>query len=96
MGPIRWPRQACASPSRQTDNFQLLVGVYNGDPARPCDSDDPQVCDNDGLDFELDDPPLFMVEGAYKYNQERLAGTVALAGQSLGTFENQRFDGEAT
>jgi porin len=75
------------------DNFQLLVGVYNGDPAPPCASDDPQVCNNDGLDFELDDPPLLMVEGAYKYNQESLAGTVKVGGWNhFGTFENQRFD----
>ena len=70
-----------------------MVGVYNGDPAPPCASDDPQVCNNDGLDFELDDPPLLMVEGAYNYNQERLAGTVKLGGWNhFGTFEDQRFD----
>jgi porin len=75
------------------DNFQLLVGVYNGDPAPPCASDDPQVCNNDGLDFELDDPPLLMVEGAYKYNQERLPGTIKVGGWNhFGTFEDQRFD----
>ncbi|HET7851136.1 MAG TPA: carbohydrate porin, partial [Methyloceanibacter sp.] len=74
------------------DNFQLLVGLYNGDPAPPCGSDDPQVCNSNGLDFELDDPPLLMVEGAYKYNQDRLAGTVKLGGWNhFGTFEHQRF-----
>ena len=75
------------------DKMQLLVGVYNGDPAPPCASDDPQVCNNDGLDFELDDPPLLMVEGAYKYNQERLAGQVKIGGWNhFGDFEHQRFD----
>ena len=75
------------------DKFQLLVGVYNGDPAPPCGSDDPQVCNSNGLDFELDDPPLLMVEGAYKYNQERLAGTIKLGGWNhFGDFEDQRFD----
>ena len=33
--PIRWRRPAFASPSRRTTISQLLVGVYNGDPARP-------------------------------------------------------------
>jgi porin len=76
------------------DNLQLLVGVYNGDPAPPCASDDPQVCNNDGLDFELDDPPLLMIEGAYKYNQSgRLPGTVKVGGWNhFGDFEHQRFD----
>ncbi|HSB58190.1 MAG TPA: carbohydrate porin, partial [Methyloceanibacter sp.] len=74
------------------DKFQLLVGLYNGDPAPPCASDDPQVCNNNGLDFELDDPPLLMVEGAYKYNQERLAGQLKLGGWNhFGDFEHQRF-----
>ena len=74
------------------DAMQLLVGVYNGDPAPPCASDDPQVCNSNGLDFELDDPPLLMVEGAYKYNQDRLAGTIKLGGWNhFGTFEHQRF-----
>ena len=75
------------------DNFQLLVGLYNGDPAPPCASEDPQVCNSDGLDFELDDPPLLLVEGAYKYNQDRLAGTIKLGGWNhFGDFEHQRFD----
>ena len=75
------------------DKFQLLVGLYNGDPAPPCGSDDPQVCNSNGLDFELDDPPLLMVEGAYKYNQDRFAGTIKLGGWNhFGDFEHQRFD----
>jgi len=76
------------------DNFQLLAGVYNGDPAPPCASDDPQICNSNGLDFELNDPPLLMVEGAYSYNQSgRLPGTVKVgAWNQFGTFEHQRFD----
>jgi porin len=75
------------------DNFQLLIGLYNGDPAGPNCQGDPQVCNNNGLDFRLDDPPLLMVEGAYKYNQDRLAGTIKLGGWNhFGEFEDQRFD----
>jgi porin len=74
------------------DKATLLIGVYNGDPSHPCSSDDPQICNNDGLDFELDSPALLMVEGAYKYNQDRLAGTIKIGGWNhFGTFEDQRF-----
>jgi porin len=63
-----------------SDKFKLLIGVYNGDPAGPNCRGDPQVCNNNGLDFRLDDPPLVMVEGAYKYNQNQLAGTIKIGG----------------
>ena len=52
------------------DKMSLMVGVYNGDPAGPNCTGDPQLCDDNGLDFRLDSPPLLMVEGAYKYNQK--------------------------
>jgi porin len=75
------------------DKLSLMIGVYNGDPAPPCGSPNPQVCNSDGLDFSLDDPPLLMAEGAYSYNQDKLAGTVKLGGWNhFGTFENLRFD----
>ena len=71
----------------------LLVGVYNGDPAPECASDDPQVCNNHGLDFELDDPPLLMIEGGYTYNQKGLRGIVKIGGWNhFGKFNHQRFD----
>ncbi len=76
------------------DKASLLVGVYNGDPAPPNCTGDPQRCNNDGLDFSLDWPPLLMVEGAYKYNQAQpLPGTLKLGGWNhFGTFEHLRFD----
>ncbi len=75
------------------DKIGLMVGVYNGDPAPKCRSDDPQVCNPHGLDFELDDPPLLMVEGKYSYNPNGLAGTVKIGGWNhFGTFNHQRFD----
>jgi porin len=76
------------------DKASLLVGVYNGDPAPPNCTGDPQRCNNDGLDFSLDSPPLLMVEGAYKYNQAQpLPGTLKLGGWNhFGTFEHLRFD----
>jgi porin len=76
------------------DKFGLMVAVYNGDPASPNCTGDPQECNSDGLDFRLDSPPLLMIEGAYKYNQEgSLPGAVKLGGWNhFGTFEHQRFD----
>ncbi len=72
------------------DKASLLVGVYNGDPAPPNCTGDPQRCNNDGLDFNLDSPPLLMVEGAYNYNQAQpLPGTLKLGGWNhFGTFEH--------
>ncbi len=77
-----------------TDKLALLIGVYNGDSAPPNCTGDPQKCNNDGLDFRLDSPPLLMVEGDYKYNQQEvLPGTLKLGGWNhFGTFEHLRFD----
>lgn len=76
------------------EKFDLLVGVYNGDPAPKCANEDPQRCNDHGLDFELDDDPLLMVEGAYRYNQQgRLPGTVKIGGWNhFGSFADNRFD----
>jgi porin len=75
------------------DDFQLLIGAYNGNPAGPNCPGNPQVCDNNGLDFNLQVPALLMAEGAYKYNQDGLGGTIKLGGWNhFGTFEHLRFD----
>jgi porin len=82
--------RVAVNPNERT---ALLVAVYNGDPAPPCASDDPQICNNHGLDFELDDPPLLMAEGAYTYNPNGLRGIVKFGGWNhFGEFEHQRFD----
>jgi porin len=77
------------------EKWGLMIGVYNGDPAPACNKagGDPQRCNPHGLDFELDDPPLLMVEGKYSYNPNGLAGTVKIGGWNhFGTFNHQRFD----
>ena len=75
------------------DQVGLMMAVFNGDPVGPNCTGDPQECNDNGLDFRLDDPPLLMVEGSYKYNQEELAGTIKVGGLNhFGTFEHQRFD----
>jgi porin len=75
-----------------------MAGVYNGKPAGDCpDDEDPQVCNNHGLDFPIDDPPLLMIEGAYKYNQgeKQLPGTIKVGGwKNFGNFFHTRFDAD--
>jgi porin len=72
-----------------TDQLTLMAAVYNGDPAGPNCNGDPQRCNDHGLEFRFDDPPLLFAEAAYKYK----SGTVKLGGWNhFGTFENQRFD----
>jgi porin len=80
-----------------TGNTSVLVGLYNGDPAPRCNKagGDPQRCNDHGLDFELDDDPLLMAEGAYSYEfgGGRLPGTIKVGGWNhFGTFEHQRLD----
>jgi porin len=67
------------------------VGVYNGDPAGAHCTGNPQVCDDDGLEFPLDSPPLVMAEGSYKYDQKgRLPGTLKIGGwNQFGTLHEQ-------
>ncbi len=78
-----------------TEKTNVMVGVYNGDPAPPCAADDPQICNNDGLDFRLRGDPLLMAEGAYNYELAggRLPGTIKIGGWNhFGEFEHQRID----
>jgi porin len=77
------------------DKFGFKVGLYNGDPAGPNCKGDPQVCDNNGLEFRIGDPPLLMAEGSYTYNQgaDQLPGGIKVGGWShFGKFADQRFD----
>ena len=78
---------------RPNDNWSFMLGVYNGDPAGAHCTGNPQVCDDNGLDFRFDSPPLLMAEGGYKYNQEgHLPGTIKIGGwNQFGTLHNQPF-----
>jgi len=78
-----------------TTRTSMMVGIYNGDPAPQCnkDGDNPQRCNDHGLDFELDDPPLLMAEGAYSYSLAggRLPGLIKIGGWNhFGKFEHLR------
>ena len=78
---------------KPNDKWSLMLGVYNGDPAGAHCTGNPQVCDDNGLDFRLDTPPLMIAEGSYHYNQDgQLPGTIKIGGwNQSGTLHNQPF-----
>lgn len=70
------------------ENLSILAGIFNGSPADP-NADDPQRDNRHGTNFRLDDPPLIMVEGQYKYTLG-LPGTLRLGGwKGLDDFADQ-------
>jgi porin len=78
-----------------TDSITSLSAVFNGDPAGP-GPDDPQSRDRYGLNFRVNDPPLFLQEFQYAWNQAKdakgLPGTFKLGGwYHGGLFADQRF-----
>jgi porin len=80
------------------DQLTLLFAVFNGDPAGPGEGD-PQRRNPTGTSFRINDPPLFMSEINFAYNQDKnatgLPGTVKLGGwYHFGQFADQRFSAE--
>ena len=80
-----------------TERTSLMVGVYNGDPAPQCNKagGDPQRCNDNGLDFEMEGSPLLMAEAAYSYELAggQLPGQIKVGGWNhFGEFEHQRVD----
>jgi porin len=65
-----------------TDNVTVLAALFDGDPAGPyrpgVNNPLPQLRDNSGTNFRLQDLPLIMTEAAYAYNQDK--NTAALPG----------------
>lgn len=85
--PVGGPIYPIATPGvrvsfEPNDNLKIMAGLWNGDPVGPCSADDPGQCNEHGLDFRLEDPPLLIVEGAYSYNKEGsgLPGTIKIGG----------------
>ncbi len=71
------------------DDVAILAAVFNGYPADP-NAVDPQRANRHGLNFRVDDPPLFMVEGQFKY-EFGLPGMLRLGGwRHFGDFTDQR------
>jgi porin len=79
-----------------SDPFNVLMAVYNGDPAGP-GVGDPQRRDPYGVNFTLQGPPLAIQEIQYRFNQGKdspgLAGTLKLgAYRHFGDFDDLRND----
>ena len=72
-----------------SERYGLMVALYNGDPADPCRYEDPQLCNNHGVDFRMEGPPLLMAEGMYNYSPDGLRGIIKFGGWNhFGDFEH--------
>jgi porin len=79
-----------------TDNLTLVGAVFDGNAAGP-GIDDPQLRDRYGINFRVNDPPLFLYESQFQWNSEKgdpgLAGKLKLGGwRHFGSFEDERLD----
>ena len=77
-----------------SERYGVMVALYNGDPASPCRrSENPQVCNDHGVDFLMEGPPLLMAEGMYNYSPDGLRGIIKVGGWNhFGDFDHMRFD----
>ncbi len=62
------------------ENVTVLAAIFDGDPAGPYrpgfNDPDPQKRDSTGTNFRLSDPPFFITEVAYAYNQDKDAAAL--------------------
>jgi porin len=78
------------------DNLSFLGAVFDGS-AGGYGANDPQLRDRYGLNFRVNDPPLFLAEVQFLWNGKKgdpgLDGKFKIGGWShLGTFADERFD----
>jgi porin len=78
-----------------SDRITIFGAVFNGNPAQPGD-DDPQLRDNHGLAFRVNDPPWVIGQIRFDYDVEiggrPLAGNFTPGGwYHTGQFDDQRF-----
>jgi porin len=81
-----------------TDNLTLVGGIFDGDAAGP-GPDDPQLRNNNGVNFRINDPPLVIGEVQYIWNGKKgdpgLDGKFKLGGwRHFGDFSDQHFTSE--
>jgi len=78
-----------------TDNWTVSAAIFDGDAAGP-GPEDPQLRDNHGVNFRINDPPLVIGEVQYIWNGKKgdpgLDGKFKLGGwRHFGDFSDQRF-----
>jgi porin len=78
-----------------TSNLTLAAAIFDGDAAGPGPGD-PQLRDNSGTNFRINDPPLLIGEVQYIWNGEKgdpgLDGKFKIGGwRHFGEFSDQRF-----
>jgi porin len=81
-----------------TDNLTLAAAIFDGDAAGPGPGD-PQLRDNAGINFRINDPPLVIGEVQYIWNGKKgdpgLDGKFKIGGwRHFGEFSDQRFTAE--
>ena len=77
------------------DNWTIAAAIFDGDAAGP-GSGDPQLRDNAGLNFRINDPPLVIGEVQFIWNGKKgdpgLDGKFKIGGwRHFGDFSDQRF-----
>ncbi|HEX2653024.1 MAG TPA: carbohydrate porin [Xanthobacteraceae bacterium] len=79
-----------------SENLALLGAVFDGNAAGP-GPEDPQLRDRYGVNFRVNDPPLFIGETQFLWNAKKgdpgLDGKLKIGGwRHLGGFNDERFD----
>jgi porin len=90
----RW-RRSTRLRANLTDNWTVSAAIFDGDAAGP-GLDDPQLRDNHGVNFRINDPPLVIGEVQYIWNGKKgdpgLDGKFKIGGwRHFGEFSDQRF-----
>ena len=81
-----------------TDNWTVVGAIFDGDAAGP-GPQDPQLRDNHGVNFRINDPPLVLGEVQYMWNGKKgdpgLEGKLKVGGWwHFGEFADQRFNAQ--
>jgi porin len=81
-----------------TDSLTLAAAIFDGDAAGPGPGD-PQLRDNNGLNFRINDPPLVIGEVQHIWNGKKgdpgLDGKFKIGGwRHFGDFSDQRFSAQ--